>query len=347
MDKRIAGYDFIRSFAILFVFVGHIFTKQVDNPSVMLVMKSLSPGLTMSLLGFISAALLTSRQYDFGSFLIRRFSRIYISLAFCLTVVVIAHALIGKSVVNQHLLLHFMGLTGFFDMFVVKNKATVGDGLWFITAINLMYLVYPLLQKLFLHPRRLVHLSLFITACTALNFVMYGMGSIWNVVISFGVGVYCGVNGLTKRLLDPDSLVVPTVSCSLLILVAALATAEVIPYKIRGVLFAFYPIAFVPVLFAIAKNLPQRVVAAITFFAGLSYEFYILHFYFINEGFTDFFPAFGLAGQILIGFTATFVLAFLLSRGAALARKEIDKYLLSDETNEYGKVPGSPRAGLM
>lgn len=346
MNKRIAGYDVIRSFAILFVFLGHILSEQVNNAAVMLFMNSLSPGLTMSLLGFISGALLSTREYESGSFLIRRFSRIYISLVFCLAVIVVAHALLGKKIITQHLLLHFMGLSGFFDVFVVENKATVGDGLWFITAISVLYLVFPLLQKLFFHPRRLVHLLLFIALCTALNFVMYGTASSWNVAASYGLGVYCGVNGLAKRLLDPVSIVFPAFCCCVLFIVAALATAQVISYRIRGLLFAFYPLAFVPVLFAITKKLPSRVVTASSFFAGLSYEFYILHFYFINDGYKDFFPASPLAGQILIGFAATLVLAFVISRGASLSRNAVEKYFLSDVKNG-DKVPSHPRTGTL
>ena len=68
MDKRIEGYDFIRSFAILVVFLGHAL-KHSTNEVFLLAIRSLSPGLTMSLLGFISAALLSARDYDFGSFL--------------------------------------------------------------------------------------------------------------------------------------------------------------------------------------------------------------------------------------------------------------------------------------
>ena len=174
MDKRIEGYDFIRSFAILVVFLSHAL-KHSTNEVFLLASRSLSPGLTMSLLGFISAALLSARDYDFGSFLIKRFTRIYISLIFCLIVILSAHALLGKKVITQHTLLHLMGLSAFFELFLVQNKTTIGAGLWFITAMILMYFVFPLLQKLFRHPRGLVHLFFFVALCTVLNFAMYGV----------------------------------------------------------------------------------------------------------------------------------------------------------------------------
>jgi peptidoglycan/LPS O-acetylase OafA/YrhL len=329
-DKRIEGYDFIRTFAILVVFLSHTL-KQSTNKVTLLTITSLSPGLTMSLLGFISAALLSARDYDFGAFLIKRFTRIYISLILCLIVILSAHALLGKKVIAQHTLLHVMGLSAFFELLLVQSKVTIGAGLWFITAIILMYLVLPLLQKLFRHPRGLVHLFFFVALCTALNFLMYGTQSIWNVVISFGVGVYCGVNGHTKRLIDAGtSIVFPLLGCIGLLIVVALSTAYVLPYSIRGFLFAFYPLTFVPFLFAVSQKLPTPIVAASSFFAGLSYEFYILHFYFINEGFKDFFPASTpLYGQIIIAFVVTFALACIISKCASWLRKVVDKYLLA------------------
>jgi hypothetical protein len=160
---------------------------------------------------------------------------------------------------------------------------------------------------------------------------MYGTQSIWNVVISFAVGVYCGVNGHTKRLIDTGtSIVFPLLGCIGLLIVAALSTANVLPYSIRGLLFAFYPLTFVPFLFAVSRKLPTPIMAASSLFAGLSYEFYILHFYFVNDGFEDFFPASTpLYGQVIIAFVVTFGLAYVISKGASWLRKVADKYLLA------------------
>lgn len=330
MNQRIIGYDFIRSFAIILVFLGHILNKETSNETVLLIVCSLSPGLTMSLLGFISGALLSSRDYDFGSFLIKRFSRIYLSLFLCLTIILFAHGLLGKKVITQHALLHFMGVSAFFDLFLVKNKATIGDGLWFISAILMMYLLLPILQRLFRHPCKLFHLLFFICVCTALNFVMYGTSSIWNVVISFSLGIYFAVNNLTVRLTYPTmKIYIPALSCIGLLIVAALSTAHVIPYFVRGLLFAFYPIVFIPLLFNISSRFSSKGVAAITFFANLSYEFYILHFYFINNRFKDFFPAnTPLYGQILISFIVTLALSYGISKISAWLRKVTVNYLL-------------------
>ncbi|OGM11052.1 hypothetical protein A2Z22_03615 [Candidatus Woesebacteria bacterium RBG_16_34_12] len=64
MKDRILGYDVARFFAILTVFFAHILLYQTNNKIIFVSLASLSPGITMSLLGFISAALL-SKTTDF------------------------------------------------------------------------------------------------------------------------------------------------------------------------------------------------------------------------------------------------------------------------------------------
>ncbi|MEK6585573.1 MAG: acyltransferase family protein [Nitrospirota bacterium] len=338
MDKRIDGYDFIRSFAILVVFLGHAF-KHSTNEIIFLGTRALSPGLTMSLLGFISAALLSARDEDFGAFLIKRFTRIYSSLIFCLMVILTIHALLGKKVMElshaghvmaQHTLFHFMGMSAWFGLLEVDSEVTIGPGLWFITVIVVLYLVLPILRKLFRHPRGLVHVVLFVALCTLLNFVTYGGQAMWNVVISFAVGVYCSANGYTKRLTETGArLMVPLVGCVGLLAVTALCTAHILPNSVRNLLCAFYPLAFVPVLFAVSQKLPKPILVVSGVFAGLSYEFYILHFYFLNDRFNDFFPASTpLYGQAIIAFIITFILAYAISKSAARFKQVADKYLL-------------------
>jgi len=269
----------------------------------------------------------------------KRFTRIYSSLILCLIVILTIHALLGKKVMEmshaghikaQHTLFHFMGMSAVFEMLEVDSEVTIGSGLWFITAIIMLFLIFPLLQKVFRHPRGLVHMVLFVALCTMLNFVTYGGQAMWNVIISFAVGVYCGVNGYTTRLTDTGArLVVPLFGCVGLLTVAVLCTAHVLPTSIRSLLFAFYPLAFVPVLFAVAQKLPRPVLVAGSVFAGLSYEFYILHFYFLNDGFKDFFLASTpLYGQAIIAFVITAVLAYVISKGAARFKQMADNYLL-------------------
>jgi peptidoglycan/LPS O-acetylase OafA/YrhL len=332
-DKnRIESFDLIRSFCILTVFLGHILNEQLVNPLALLAVRSLSPGLTMSLLGFISGALLSRTQDDFGTFLVRRFTRIYAPLFVCLGFVLLIHALMGKHVASQHALLHLFGLSGLFEVFLVSNKATIGGGLWFITAILMMYLLLPLLATVFRHRNGLVHLVLIVVGCTALQFLTYGTQSLWNVVISFCVGLFLGVNGRLEPMRRNARIAIAVPFSASLIVICALATAGVLPSSIRSMLFAFYPLAFVPCFVLLSDRLPKSVMKTAVLFSGLSYEFYILHFYFINDNFYEVFPrSVGLLGHLIIAFIATLTLSVIFSRIASRAGRSVNKYLLSAE----------------
>ena len=52
--QRIKGYDLIRTFMIISVFVAHILLAQSKNIVSTVFFTSISPGITMSLLAFIS-----------------------------------------------------------------------------------------------------------------------------------------------------------------------------------------------------------------------------------------------------------------------------------------------------
>ena len=134
MDNRIAGYDFIRSFSFFFIYLHHIVHRQVFQDYIVIIVKTLA-AISICLLGFISSVLLTSKHLEPGIFLIRRLTRIYIPLILCLTLVMLIHAFIGKNPMQKDAVLHLMGLSAFFDLLGVKNRATIGQGLWFISTI--------------------------------------------------------------------------------------------------------------------------------------------------------------------------------------------------------------------
>ncbi len=88
-------------------------------------------------------------------------------------------------------------------------------------------------------------------------------------------------------------------------------------------------------LFAVSQKLPKPILVASGVFAGLSYEFYILHFYFINDRFNDFFAASTpLYGQAIIAFVITFILAYVISKGAARFKQVADNYLLESPISQ-------------
>ncbi|MCP4353992.1 MAG: acyltransferase [Desulfobacterales bacterium] len=331
MEKnRLTGFDLIRTFAILTVFLGHIINRQTDSELLLLIIKSLSPGLTMSLLGFISAVLLTKKYQDNynGKFYINRFSRIYISLFICLGAVSIFHFLLGKDVINQHSILHYMGLSVFFDFFSVTNNSSLGQALWFISVIVFMYFMLPTLTALFNHKNGLFHLLLVILFSFFMNFLMYGTQSSWNVIISFAVGAYIGLKNKLESICEKNILYFLFSSLFLLIL-CGMATSRIIPYLIRELLFPFYPLAFVPLFIKSAQHLPKFASYIVTFYAEISYEFYILHVYFINDYFSEIFPNInGLIYEIVIAFFIILTISFIMSKLAKILRLHIVSYLL-------------------
>jgi hypothetical protein len=326
-DERIQAYDLARTFAIGFVFLGHIIQAQTTSFPLKVVVGTFSPGLTMSLLGFVSAALLSVRAEDPGVFLIRRFSRIYIPLFTCLIVVLVIQAIIGTAKVNLDTLLHFLGLSGFYQIFPHLNSASIGAGLWFVTTILSMYLLLPALKRLFAHRLGLVHLGVVIVLSLAAHRWWNAAGA-WNVVIAFCIGTYLGVNDRLDALrYRPPALYLP-LACVVLG-VGALTCARVIPLWISGLLLPFYPVVFVPILFMVARVLPRWLMKIASLFAAISYEFYILHFYFINRGFNEIYgDRFRLALEIPISFVTTLVLASILYLVNSRLRRPLDAYFL-------------------
>ena len=305
--NRINGFDFIRTFAIFFVFMAHIFDKQCDNSTILLIERAISPGLTMSLLGFISGYLLSKKyktKYD-AVFYIKRFSRIYSSLFSCLSCIVILHIILSYDVVNQHSIIHYMGLSFFIDLLQVENNSSIGAGLWFITIINMMYLILPLLSFVYIHKNRIYHLTIIIISCLFLNWVMYSTASAWNVVIAFNIGCYVGLNYSIEKL-SQKSIYFYAILTIILIITSTLATSKIIPYEIRSILFPVYPIIVAPLFFKIGNLLTGIIRVAIGWFSSISYEVYIIHFYFINNYFADLFPNItSLSFQIIISILMT------------------------------------------
>nr|NJM02126.1 acyltransferase [Desulfobacula sp.] len=321
-ENKIVGFDFVRAFAIFFVFMGHIFGDK-------LIIRSLSPGLTMSVLGFISAYLLTSKYETFnGAFYVKRFSRIYSSLVVCLFFITLFHLFLSYEVINQHSIFHYMGLSFFMELFNVANKSSLGSGLWFVTIILLMYLLLPLICILYRHKYSKAHLIVVILLCLFFNMIMYGTASSWNVVMSFNIGSYVGMNSNIKTFIQKSFAFYLSTTLFILIL-CGLATSQIIPYEVRNFLLALYPFFAVPLLFKIGDNLKGGVEKIVIWFSSVSYEVYILHFYFINKNFSDIFPNINsMYLQFLIALVIVLPLAHIFSKFAVFISSSINTYLL-------------------
>ena len=333
-ENKIVGFDFIRTFAIFFVFMAHILSRQSHNEIVLLIGRSISPGLTMSVLGFISGYLLTSQYNTFnGSFYVKRFSRIYSSLISCLSVITILHLILLYNVINQHSIIHFMGLSFFMELFKVTNESSLGGGLWFITIINLMYLLLPLMCQLYTHKYNKIHLLIIIVLCLFFHRVMYGTASAWNVVIAFNIGCYVGLNS-SIEMFTKKSLFFYLSATIMLLLLSGLATSRTIPHEVRILLFPFYPLFVIPLLFKVGNRIKGGFKAVVTWLSSISYEVYILHFYFINKNFSDLFPTINtIYFQILISIIIVVPLAYINSQIGLYISNAVNNYLLLQRMN--------------
>ena len=331
-DNRIAGFDFIRAFAIGFVFLGHIISKQSQNDIAKLLFSSLSPGLTMSVLGFISAYLLVLKYDNFdGSFYVKRLSRIYSSLVVCLLTIVLFHAILSYDVINQHSIVHFLGLSFFMDLLQVENTSSIGIGLWFITTIIILYLLLPLLCIVYRHKYAKIHLIVAIVSCICLNKIMYGCMSAWNVAMAFNIGCYVGLNSNIQQI-TKKSFYYFLFSTLFILILNGLSTSKILPYETRGFLLPFYPFFAVPLIYKIGNILKGRIKSSVIWFSSISYEVYILHFYFINENFSYIFPSVNsIYLKILIAVIIVLPLAHLLSKIGGFIGKQINNYLLSEQ----------------
>ncbi len=335
---HINAFDLIRSSVILIVFFHHIISQEQVGP----VVKSITPALGiigMSLLGFISATLLSRRISDYGGFLLRRLSRIFIPLFLCLTTYLILYARIGELDITQHTLLHYMGLTGFFKLFGVVSDTQISGGLWFITTIILLYLTLPIFESLLSHKNATFHLLLFVAAIALLDIKMYGQENAFNVATGFILGIFLQK---TERFQSVSSIkpVVYIPVAFFLLLMNFMSIYEVFPFYVHRLLYFLYPIFFIPLFFDVSNCIPNKIKLVITAFAAISYEFYILHFYFIdNELYSDIWTPSGIFEKIIISFLVTIIFSVILSKFSDFMRKQLDIYLF----NSYSVVTFSAK----
>ncbi len=328
---KMKGFDFVRVWAIYFVFFAHITHKQVSSDWFLLVLKSISPGMTMSALGFASGYLL-SKKYDMNfdsKFYIKRLSRIFCSLWVCLTFIVLIHIYLGYKPLNRHLIFHYMGLTLFLKMFGVKNMTSIGAGLWFITTILIMYFLLPVQAALYQHKNKRWHLLAVVVLSVVADYVMYGTASAWNVVIAFNIGVYMGLNAGIEWIYKRPFCFYLALTFLLFIL-CMLATSKVIPYDLRTALFPFYPVTVVPLLVRIGECFRGIARGVILWLSSISYEVYIVHFYFINKSLTKMFPFLdGVLLNLIVSFAIVVPVAFVLSFFSGYLRSKVVRYIVS------------------
>jgi Acyltransferase family len=326
-NQHIGAIDLIRTSAILIVFFHHFLTKEPVGS----IVKSITPGMGLiglSLLGFISSLLTTRENFGDGLQMLRRMLRIYIPLFLCLTVVLFLYNRVMDFHFGQHALLHYMGLTAFFQLFGVKSGIFFSDGLWFITTIVVLYFISPIFSVLFSHKNRVGHLLICAACFSILDFVMYGHANIFNVATGFAFGVFIQKTEYLPRLIKMHPAVyIP--SAVAILAVNILSAYEAFPVYVHSFFYIFYPVIFVPIFYKLSSLLPKSIMKLIGYFSVISYEFYILHFYFISKTlYSDILDPNGIIERISLAFGITTVLSVALSWIGTIMRKSLESYIM-------------------
>jgi hypothetical protein len=313
MTNRLQGYDFIRSLSIICIFLYHIINRQELSFEIKYPIGCFA-GFSLSLLGFISAAFSQISNEDYGVYILKRLTRIYIPLFLCLTVVLILQNVVGYAKINQHTALHFLGASLFFDVFHIVNKSSIGGGLWYITTVLMMYFMLPSFRILFYNKNKTTSLILIIALAIILNFTLSGVENFFTVLISYCLGVYFFSNNYIETVLKIKFFIL--FGLSLFIFGIALASIIVFGgfHPVTQFIFSLGAIIIFPFLFKLSRFLPKQLIFFALVFGPISFEFYILHFYFINEGLESFrLNRSNLFISISISFVITLILAFFIS----------------------------------
>lgn len=338
--NRVDAYDFMRAFAIIFIFLGHWIVGNITYLPLEHAYRMLWPESPLVILGFLSGALLSSKSQEAGQFLAKRLTRIYIPLWVCLTFVVILQLVLNTDKLGRVLGFHYLGLSGFLTMFGVPEDAlSIGIGLWFVTAIIVMYMFFPLIKLLLEHKNSFWHLLIMMACAIALwHWLPSG---IWVVGMGFILGVYLVVTDRLKWLLGWMNI------WSILLAIGLLAifyVTVVIPdiAWIRALLLPLYPLAFTPIFVWVTGKLPRAVRRMIGLFAIVSYEFYLLHFYFIKANFDALFGrSFGLAYGLVISFVVVTVVASILYWVDTRIARLLMTYLLKSPATRAVRLPAT------
>jgi len=311
MKERFIYLDIARVLSIFTVYFAHVFADQLPDSSFSRILFIISPSVPMALLAIISAILITpSVLKNSGDYLSRRFARIYIPLLFCLAISFVISRINNPWGFDlTHILLHSLGLSLFFEFFNVQNNAGVGYGLWFITAILIMYVTIPMQVTLFKKNNSQYYLLLLVLLSTLLGVCFNTLADFSSVFSGFFIGVFLTVSNTYKSVLNiKTTYVVLLLTIGLIINYSPI---NIYGKWIKDLTSGLIAIMVLVCLYKIQGFIPSFLSKAITFFSLISYEFYMLHFSFINEPLRRVLGISGIANQILISLAILIPLSFI------------------------------------
>lgn len=328
MKNRIQSFDVARTFAILVTYFAHIIAFQAPESPLTIGLLMLSPGATMAILGFISAALIVPPEGVWpATELPKRFIRIYVPMLLC-SIVSFALGQIHHIPYDlRQIAFHLLGTSLFMDWFNVPNNATIGYGLWFVTAILIMYFTLPIQVALFRHHNGFYHLVVYNLLCILLREFLPADSSFWTVAVSFALGVYLVVNGKLEIVIKCSVIkIMPLV----LLAVVGSYLALRLPNSrwLFGFIIPFYPLVLMPFMGKLADKLPHLINTLVAWFSEISYEFFIIQFALFNGALWRFVGKQSLCEHIATSFILTLFAAWSLNRLGRIIRFSIENYLL-------------------
>ncbi len=153
----------------------------------------------------MSSAYFTAMRYQSASamhgYWSRKISRIGLQFLF-VNAIIFLYCVWARpeGVFSFHTLVVFLGLDGFLNWFRIHNQSPLGAGQWFITALFLFYVLYPVLDRTFRSKRSLNLLlgAAAVLACMGQSWLPYGH-ALWSTSFGFIAGFYSCRTGQSRR----------------------------------------------------------------------------------------------------------------------------------------------------
>ncbi|HIE4799877.1 TPA: acyltransferase family protein [Serratia marcescens] len=324
--ERLFYLDIARAFAIFTVFLAHVYSEQLPGSYISKILFLFSPSVPMAMLAIVSAVLITpSFLKCTGDYLSRRFVRIYTPLLICLGITFAISRINNPwGYDSTHILLHSLGLSLFFELFNVQNNAGIGYGLWFITTILIMYVTIPMQVTLFKNKHSWLYLLILIALSTLLGLGFNTLADFPSVFSGFFIGVYLTVNNSYEKTLNIK------ISYLLILLIIGIAI-NYSPINIHGkwikdLTSGVIALMMLALFYKMQKLTPYYIAKSITFFSLISYEFYMLHFSFINEPLKRILGITGITNQLAVSLAILIPLSFITHKfGMILINKTRSK----------------------
>lgn len=254
-----------KGFAALVVMFGHY--SSIPNFWVIV---------TVGLLIFsISSAYFTSQkyrgQYSWKGFWRRKVVRLMPHLLVIESFLLVLFLIQGRpGLWSWHTVVNVVGMNGFLNWLRIQNTSPFGAGMWFLTLLIVFYLVYPLLEKLY------VRRSIAVVSTVALVLVLFGLSrevqyghALWLTAAGFPVGMFLGRYEVRAGRL---------VSLSVVVLSAFALVAAHAFFRFDGVNFLLILGVSVAVVLVLSEfDLPRPLVVVGSSLSGSLFEIYLLH----------------------------------------------------------------------